>query len=53
MMEPPDEAPPPREARATTRLPYEAPAVLSEEVFETLALSCTSGTIACGPGIAS
>jgi hypothetical protein len=28
------------EAEADERLPYEPPAVISEEVFETLALSC-------------
>ena len=27
------------------RLPYEPPTVVSEEVFETLALSCASGPI--------
>ena len=27
----------------STRLPYERPAVLTEEVFETLALSCGKG----------
>lgn len=31
------------------RLPYEPPAVISEEVFETLALSCASGNpFVCG-----
>ncbi len=31
------------------KLPYEAPAVISEEVFETLALSCTRA-FGCSPG---
>ena len=31
------------------KLPYEPPAVVSEEVFETLALSCLTGAGPCGP----
>lgn len=37
-------------APAKRRLPYEAPAVISDEVFETLALSCARVRIACPPG---
>ncbi len=34
-----------------SRLPYEKPGVISEEVFETLALSCHStNPIFCSPG---
>jgi hypothetical protein len=32
------------------RLPYERPAVLAEEVFETLALSCAQARVKCPPG---
>jgi hypothetical protein len=32
------------------RLPYERPAVISTEVFETLALACASTRFACPPG---
>ncbi len=32
------------------RLPYEKPLVISEEVFETLALSCASGSPLACPG---
>jgi hypothetical protein len=32
------------------KLPYERPAVISAEVFETLALSCGSSGFACPPG---
>ncbi|MCG8418780.1 MAG: hypothetical protein MJE77_12655 [Proteobacteria bacterium] len=33
------------------RLPYEPPAVISEEVFETLALSCSKDNpVQCRPG---
>jgi hypothetical protein len=32
------------------RLPYERPAVISAEVFETMALSCSSTRFACPPG---
>ncbi|ACY13087.1 hypothetical protein [Haliangium ochraceum] len=35
---------------AETRLPYEPPAVLSEEVFETLALSCAKANALSCPG---
>ena len=34
---------------AKQRLPYERPAVISEDVFETLALSCTRA-FGCSPG---
>jgi hypothetical protein len=33
-----------------TRLPYEPPAVISEEVFETLALSCAKANPFACPG---
>lgn len=33
-----------------TRLPYEPPAVISEEVFETLALSCAKANPIVCPG---
>ncbi len=32
------------------KLPYERPAVISEEVFETLALSCANAQFVCPPG---
>ena len=32
------------------KLPYERPAVISTEVFETLALACASTRFACPPG---
>lgn len=32
------------------KLPYERPGVVSEEVFETLALSCNRGRGSCDPG---
>jgi len=31
------------------KLPYERPAVISDEVFETLALSCASARLVCTP----
>jgi hypothetical protein len=31
------------------RRPYERPSVISEEVFETLALSCANARLACPP----
>jgi hypothetical protein len=35
-----------------TRLPYEPPAVISEEVFETLALSCLrADEFLCSPAV--
>lgn len=34
----------------TGRLPYERPAVVSEEVFETMALSCANATRVQCPG---
>lgn len=34
----------------TERLPYEPPAVISEEVFETLALSCAKANMFVCPG---
>ncbi len=37
-------------SRKGERLPYEKPAVLSEEVFETLALSCASANPFVCPG---
>lgn len=30
------------------KLPYERPAVISDEVFETLALSCANARFVCG-----
>jgi hypothetical protein len=35
------------------RLPYEPPAVISEEVFETLALACTKTGARCTPTLNS
>ena len=32
------------------KLPYERPAVISDEVFETLALSCANARFVCPPG---
>jgi hypothetical protein len=43
-----DKKPEPREEPPRRRLPYERPAVISEEIFETLALSCQR-TIGCTP----
>ena len=34
----------------TGKLPYERPAVISDEVFETLALSCANARFVCPPG---
>ena len=42
--------PAPDVGRGAGRLPYERPAVLSEEVFETLALSCANARFVCPPG---
>lgn len=42
----PPEQPPPATAQ---RLPYERPAVISDEVFETLALSCANARFVCPP----
>jgi hypothetical protein len=45
-MSPPDKKPePPRERR-----PYERPAVISDEVFETMALSCAKANRFTCPG---
>lgn len=38
------------QARNEPRLPYEPPAVISEEVFETLALSCAKANPIVCPG---
>ncbi len=47
----PKAPPPPRpEEPPPRRLPYERPAVISEEVFETMALSCASGDPFSCPG---
>ena len=49
----PDDNPPESGApEAPERLPYEPPAVVSEETFETLALGCakTSGVLRCEQG---
>jgi hypothetical protein len=35
---------------APRKLPYERPAVISDEVFETLALSCANARFVCPPG---
>lgn len=43
----PPSAPPP--VPATRKLPYEAPAIISEQVFETLALSCANARFVCPP----
>ena len=49
-MTPPEK--PPEIAEEPKRLPYEPPAVVSEETFETLALGCakTSGILRCEQG---
>lgn len=44
--EPPSSPPP---APVTRKLPYEAPAIISEQVFETLALSCQNARFVCPP----
>jgi hypothetical protein len=46
--EPQDEQTP--RASEERKLPYERPAVTSDEVFETLALSCSMARFACIPG---
>ena len=38
------------ERRERPRKPYERPAVISDEVFETLALSCSRSRFSCPPG---
>jgi hypothetical protein len=40
----------PAASEKKARMPYERPAVISEEVFETLALACASGRLSCPPG---
>jgi hypothetical protein len=35
--------------QAPRKLPYERPAVISDEVFETLALSCANARFVCPP----
>lgn len=42
-----DEHESPHEEPTGAREPYEEPAVISEEVFETLALSCAKSSGAC------
>jgi hypothetical protein len=42
--------PPPESQPDRKRLPYEPPAVISEEVFETLALSCAKANPFACPG---
>jgi hypothetical protein len=51
-MTPVEKPPEASEAGEPTRLPYESPAVVSEETFETLALGCakTSGVLRCEQG---
>jgi len=49
MKDPKDTPVAPTPTDAPRRLPYTRPAVISEEVFETLALSCASARIACPP----
>jgi len=39
----------PAEQPAARKLPYERPAVISDEVFETLALSCANARFVCPP----
>lgn len=39
----------PAQQPATGKLPYERPAVISDEVFETLALSCVNARFVCPP----
>lgn len=43
----PTQTEPPRSP--AKRLPYERPAVISEDVFETLALSCSASFPTCNP----
>jgi hypothetical protein len=45
-----DERDPTETERPQPRLPYEPPAVISEEVFETLALSCARANQFVCPG---
>jgi hypothetical protein len=45
-----DERDPSQNEQAPRRLPYEPPAVISEEVFETLALSCARANPFVCPG---
>lgn len=40
---------PKNEPETKQRLPYERPAVVSDEVFETLALSCANAARLCVP----
>jgi hypothetical protein len=49
---PPHEPEAPR-APAAPKLPYEPPAVVSEEVFETLALACGKTGARCSPNLNS
>jgi hypothetical protein len=35
--------------QSSRKLPYERPAVISDEVFETLALSCANARFVCPP----
>ena len=44
-----DHSPPAPTGQATGKLPYEAPAVLSEETFETTALTCLKLDAGCDP----
>jgi hypothetical protein len=37
------------QAPTPRKLPYERPAVISDEVFETLALSCSNARFVCPP----
>lgn len=46
--EPKNNQPPP--GPKPRKLPYERPAVVSDEVFETLALSCAKDPFVCPPG---
>jgi hypothetical protein len=39
----------PTPSTSERKLPYERPAVISDEVFETLALSCASARLVCTP----
>lgn len=41
--------PSPQPGSPAPRQPYERPAVISEEVFETLALSCANARLVCSP----
>ncbi len=43
--DPKDETP---QLATSRKLPYERPAVISDEVFETLALSCANARFVCG-----